>query len=242
MDRRKEILYEPHFGRGFYDAEVQKVLCLRRAIAGQEKLDLETKQFHLAWPLEVFATVSNFADRCVHDNDPWEIRGQHTQVVDWYRRDPIFTARLLLVVTQFEKTHPRDPLDNPNHKATLREAMLESQSWTDDGGLHYTYVDADGQTSYPNVYDWKTIASLLETHHLKLDEKSKKKKTALHNLLRIYFNKEKKRRAGIDNLWSPNMEAKLQLRETSPEVFAENLYWPDLSLYPNTSVTPKRKK
>lgn len=244
MDRRKEILYEPHFGRGFYDSEVQKVLCLLHTIADQEKSNLETRQFHLAWPLEVFATVSNFADRCEHDNNPWKIKEECTQIVDWYRRDPLFTARLLLVVTQFEKTHPRDPLDTPNYRATIREAMLESQTWNGERGdaaLHFTYIDSDGHTSYPNVYDWKTIASLLEAHHLKLDEKSKTKKTALHNLLRIYFNKEKQRRARIDKFWSPNMEAKRLLRETSPEVFAQKLFWPDLDFYPNASVTPKHK-
>ena len=244
MDRRKEILSQPNFGRGFYDSEVQKILCLRRTITGQDKLDLETRQFHLAWPLEVFATISNFVDRCAHDNNPWKIMEHHTQIVDWYRRDPLFTARLLLVATQFEKTNPRDPLDTPNYKATLREAMLQSQSWSGEMGdaLHYTIVDDDESISYPNVYDWKTIANLLEIHHLKLNEKSKKKKTALHNLLRIYFNKEKKRRARLDKLWSPNVEAKWQLRQTSPEVFAKNQFWPDLDFYPNASVTPKSKK
>lgn len=250
MDRRKEILYEPPFGRGFYDSEVQKVLCLRRTINDQDELDLETRQFHLAWPLEVFSTVSHFADRCENDNNPWKIREHHTQVIDWYRRDPLFTARLLLVVTQFEKTHPRFPLDTPNYKATLREAMLASQSWGDNQidpifieviESPVTPADIDKYEVSHDVYDWKTIANLLETHHLKLGEKSKKKKTALHNLLRIYFNKEKKRRARIDKLWAPNTEAKFLLRETSPEVFAKNSYWPDLDFYPQTSVTPKIK-
>jgi hypothetical protein len=193
-----------------------------------------------------FTTVSNLVDRCAHDNNPYKIREFHTQVVDWYRRDPLFTARLLLVVTEFEKTHPRFPLDTPNYKATLREVMLESQIWGDNQvdpiSIEVIEPSSSGEyTVYPNVYDWKTIANLLETHHLKLEEKSKKKKTALHNLLRIYFNKEKKRRVSIDKLWSANMEAKLLLRETSSDVFAKNLYWPELDFYSEPSVTRKRK-
>jgi hypothetical protein len=234
MDARKESLGGIVISRGFYDPGIQKVLCRRKTIIPRTNLDPLEEQFHLAWPLIVLAAIDSLQTNC-------ECKPQtpikNSNLLEFYREDPVFTSELLCTFTSYAKQNPSFPLNTPD-KITLEQALAEYASLPGKNGRCSDFAMSDWNKLHTmpalpgELAEWKTVADCICKYHPHL------KRVAKADLLKAYHHKEKKRRERIVNHWDANLEAYWK----DVIVFIQFPDGPNLSYYAESSVTATAPK